>query len=253
MRLIMKATLALLCLALLLASAPVLAAPYGLDSPPESFTWGETQETVYNTLRNKLGHVNIDIMGTESLALPPADPECPIIVFTFYQDQLVSVRHIARIAPSIAEGEEQYNQLYQKLTRLYGTPANMPCLVWQDGCVAVEWQAAPDTIIGLSKTERYEKVGVNYFYASGSLYPLWQQTYKDFGPFMNMRHIAGMLASNDQSQNDFVFKQRIRIIGLRLKNVQPLVFERDGYRVVCQLQDKSQLAALSSTPRLRPY
>ncbi len=157
------------CLALLILSTQAMAAPYDLDSPPESYTWGESQEVVKSMLPGA------QVVGKDRMFLRP-DQGNYALIFTFWKNQLVSINRSTGQIDDMTAAQAQYQELKEKLSAQWGTPAApAPCESDGADCTMVTWQSTHATTPRLTMVVREmpggQKTFISLSYDSSQLFP----------------------------------------------------------------------------------
>ncbi len=232
----------LIAVVMLLVSNQAFAAPYDMDSPPESYTWGETQQDVHTALFIELGRSDVIIGGTQALYLPPSEGK-GVQIYSFWQDQLIGISYLPDFKGNYNDAAALYLSLYNKFTENYGPAQPALCFAWQGNCTALKWQASPVTSIRLNKVELGGRLTTSYYYVSSQLYPHYEQEFQEYGPVIVIDNVMKMALSSDSDQQKIVLGRRIRLSYLQVVSIDPLLLEGNivgviggRYKVACSLQ-----------------
>ncbi len=230
----------LLCLGILLTAGQAWAAPYDLESPPESYTWGESQAVVKNMLPEA------QVVDKHIMYLPPDSDQDPATVFVFWQNQLLSISSTTGRSSDMATAQTQYQMLREKLSAQWGKPsAPAPCLTDETDCTVVTWQVSPATTLRLAMMVREmpdgQAIFISHSYSSSRLFSAFLKEYKELGPLERLENIMPRLIAGKNT--DALIGRRIRL-SLPVAELKPLTLDGQAYSVVCQMQDDKALAGL---------
>ncbi|MDR1310428.1 MAG: hypothetical protein LBK01_00915 [Burkholderiaceae bacterium] len=229
----------LLCLTILLMTAQAWAAPYDLQQPPESYTWGESQAVV----KSKVPEARI--IDKRTMYLPPSHAERGLIL-TFWKNQLLSIANSSGRIDDMAAAQAQYQKLKEKLSAQWGMPsAPVPCSGNESGCTAVTWQPALATTLRLAlivrETPDGQRISISYSHNSSQLFPQFAKEIKELGRVENMEYVMPLLIAG-KNPNTLIGK-RIRLT-LPVAKLKPLTLDARKYSVVCQMRDDKELRGL---------
>lgn len=220
---------------------PVAAAPYNMDAPVESYTWGESVATVW---KSRADDDNWHKLSDNTLIHIEKDDVA--LLFRFWRNQLAG---ISRSYPSHKMTPEEKSATYARyldeFTARWGKPAlEQPCLASQVTCSEVVWFPSDMTMVTLyQSTAESDRPFVGYAYASRELQPKYEQEIREFGPEYEPYYVTKTFREKPEYAEKTFKGKRIRVEA-RIASLSPLKLEKKENEILCTPRSSKETKSL---------
>ena|GEM_PF-1523865 len=231
---------------LLLLCGNAVAAPYHMDAPIDSYSWGESMKTVWQT-REKEGNEWRKI-SDEMIFIIPQDTsqEKSAVFMRFWKNRLFQISKSdspSEMTPE--ESERIYRTHLDEFTTKWGKPVQeRACPGNSASCMEVVWYPNEVTRVSLYRSNGEEKRPfVGYSYASREMHLEYEKEFMKYGSkypayvvLSAFRNDPGHIEKNMQGK-------RVRIEG-QVVSTSPLLLKENGDEVTCSLRDSKEAKKL---------
>jgi len=222
----------------LLSGSPLFAAPYNMDSPIESYTWGDGFATVLDSGEDGEELQKVD----EDLFLLTREDNSALL-FRFWNNQLVAISHVY---PSYKMTPEEKSVIHARhlkdFTARWGEPAlEQRCLETPSACTEAIWYPADLTQVTLYQSIDAEETHfVGYTYASREMQPKYEKEIRDFGAKFDAHRVLEVFHTNPRHAEKTLRGIRIRL-DARIVSLTPLRLEQKGHEIISNLRNSKDI------------
>lgn len=219
----------------------VRAAPYNLDAPIESYTWGESMKTVMESDKEAGWRRVSDIM----LMLPEQEGDSAIFL-RFWRGKLAAIAKSYSSKNMTAEEKDaKYKRHLADFTARWGKPGPaVPCVGNPVVCSEVIWNASATTQVSLYfSTPEADTPFIGYSFSSRETMPAYQEEIREIGVRHPVAHLIASFSEKPGYAKKTLKGKRVRT-GAIVARLAPLTLKHGPYEIKATLRNNQDTASL---------
>jgi len=217
------------------------AAPYNMDSPIESYTWGESMKAVLES-EKEAGWTKI----SGDMLMQSDQEDRTMTTLSFWRDKLAKISK-SNTAKTLGLGKKEaiYNHYLADFTARWGNPGRVTrCVANPSVCQQVSWNASATTQVTLyQSTEEADRPFVGYAYANREMQPGYEQEVRNLGVRYMVEPLIYTFLHHPEHAEKTLKGKRVRIEGA-VAGLMPLTLKHRQYEIGITLQSKQDAASL---------